>query len=152
MAFGRFWEIDLLRGIAVVLMVAFHATFDLNYFYNLPIDVYSGFWLFLARLTASIFIFLVGVCLTISYRRAREKKTESELLLKYLKRGGTILFFGMLITFFTAIFFQEGTIWFGILHFIGISIILAYPFISFRQLNVFFGLVTIVLDLFVGNV
>ena len=45
----RFWEVDLLRGCAIVLMVLYHLVFDLNYFSVYNIDVSSGFWLAVAR-------------------------------------------------------------------------------------------------------
>ena len=45
----RFWEVDLLRGAAIVLMVLYHLVFDLNYFAVYDIDVSSGFWLAVAR-------------------------------------------------------------------------------------------------------
>lgn len=42
----RFWEIDSLRGVAIVMMVTFHFIFDLYYFGIYSLDVHSGFlWL-----------------------------------------------------------------------------------------------------------
>ena len=57
----RFWEIDALRGVAIIMMVIFHTVFDLNYFGSYGFDLYSGLWFYVARATATIFIFLVGV-------------------------------------------------------------------------------------------
>ena len=67
----RFWEVDLLRGVAIVLMVLYHLVFDLNYFAVYDIDVSSGFWLAVARAAASLFLLLVGLSLTLSHSRAR---------------------------------------------------------------------------------
>jgi len=54
----RFWEVDFLRGMAIVLMVLFHLAYDLNYFGVQQIEVSSGFWFYLARFTASLFLLL----------------------------------------------------------------------------------------------
>jgi len=42
----RFWEIDALRGIAVIMMVVFHFLFDLAFFTKYGINVSSGVWLY----------------------------------------------------------------------------------------------------------
>lgn len=130
----RFWEIDFLRGLAIIMMITFHIFFDLNYFglYRLGAEIYSGFWWLFARATATIFIFLVGVSLTLSYARAKKMKkyrTKKALFMKYLARGARIFSWGLLITLMTWLFLRDGFIVFGILHFIGLGIILAWPFL-----------------------
>ena len=58
----------------------------------------------------------------------------------------------MLITFITWLFLEEGIILFGILHFIGVSIILAYPFLRFRYINsLLIGVVIILIGLYLRN-
>ncbi|MEN6553411.1 MAG: heparan-alpha-glucosaminide N-acetyltransferase [Methanobacterium sp.] len=143
----RFWEVDSLRGLAIVMMVVFHFIFDLNYFGIYSFNMYSGFLWWFARVTASIFIFLVGVSLSLSYARTTLSSncpTEKELFLKYLKRGLKIFSYGLLITAATYIFIGDGFIVFGILHFIGMAIILEYVFIKRKYLNLFLGLAFIV--------
>jgi len=127
----RYWEIDLARGIAVVTMIVFHAAFDLNFFGVLPLDVSGGFLRMLAYLTASTFIFLVGVSFTISYARASRRLDERDLALKYARRGLTIFGYGLIITAVTWFFLPSVFIVFGILHFIGIAILLAPLFARF---------------------
>ena len=68
---GRYWEIDFLRGSAVVVMVGFHFVFDLNFLRTYRIQVYSGWLEWFAYSIGTIFLLLVGVSLTISYRRAK---------------------------------------------------------------------------------
>ncbi len=138
----RFWEIDALRGIAIVMMIVFHLLFDLAYFGKSGVSVSSGFWLVFARITATIFIFLVGVSLTLSYSRAKKRGTLR--FRKYLFRGLQIFAWGLVITAVTMIFIGQGSIFFGILHFIGISIIVAYLFIRFRLLNLVLGILLII--------
>jgi uncharacterized membrane protein len=135
----RFWEIDALRGIAIALMIIFHAVFDLVYFgvYNPEITGFNNlgwlFWFVFPRAIASIFIVLVGVSATLSYNRSAgfEKK--------YVSRGIRIFFLGMLITLITALL-PKGTILFGILHFIGVSTILSMPFVKMRRENLLLGI------------
>ena len=139
----RFWEVDSLRGLAIVMMVMFHFIFDLNYFGIYSFNIHSGFLWWFARITASMFVFLVGVSLSLSYARTtllNNYITEKELFLKYLKRGLKIFSYGLLITAATWIFIRDGFIVFGILHFIGIAIILEYVFIKRKYLNLFLGL------------
>lgn len=133
----RFWEIDFLRGVAIVMMIFFHAVFDLWYF-GYEFDIFGGTWFFLARITASIFIFLVGVSMTLSYSHCKNPN-----LSKYLYRGLKIFSWGLLITLITWIFLDRGFILFGVLHFIGIAIILAYFFLRFRVLNLILGIIII---------
>lgn len=148
---NRFWEIDFLRGIAIIMMIIFHTIFDLNYFGAHNFDVYSGFWWAFVRITATIFIFLVGVSLTLSYSRAIKNKKGKDLLLKYLYRGTKIFSWGLIITLITWVFFRQEFIIFGILHFIGLAIILAYFFLRFRLLNLFLGVAFIIIGIYLAN-
>ncbi|MDK2890943.1 MAG: hypothetical protein PWR21_1575 [Methanoculleus sp.] len=127
----RYWEIDLARGIAVVTMILFHSAFDLNFFGVLPLDVSGGFLRMLAYLTASTFIFLVGISFTISYARTSERLAGRDLALKYVRRGLTIFGYGLVITAVTWLFLPSVYVVFGILHFIGIAILLAPLFARF---------------------
>ncbi len=101
---GRFWEIDILRGITVIAMILYHFSYDLAYFAGL-FDVSffrSGLALNIARLGGATFIFLAGLSLTLSYRRAVKTRPAGwDLFPKYLGRGLWIFSFGLLITFLT---------------------------------------------------
>lgn len=150
--FSRFWEIDFLRGLAVIAMIVFHFLFDLNLFASYSFDLHSGLWFLVGRFAAFTFIFLVGLSLTISYSKAKQQLPREKLFAKYLWRGLRIFFLGMLITIFTFLFFPQATIWFGVLHLIGFSIILACFFIPFKRLNLFFAFAFILAGLFISTV
>lgn len=142
---GRYWEIDATRGVAIVMMVTFHVLFDLSYFGIPLVDVHSGFWRLFALATASTFVFLVGLSLSISYARSSTKLQGGALMMKYFRRGAGIFLLGMLITLATWLMVGEGMIIFGILHLIGLSIILA-PFflrLGFSNLMVGVGVILI---------
>ncbi|MGA9097376.1 MAG: heparan-alpha-glucosaminide N-acetyltransferase, partial [Methanotrichaceae archaeon] len=147
---GRFWEIDLIRGLAVVMMVLFHLAYDLSFFGIYALDIYSGFWFYFARITASIFILLVGVSLVLFASRS-VNNGQGELRIKLLKRGTKIFSLGLGITAITYILIGKGFIIFGVLHFIGLSIILAYPFLNFKKLNMVMGVIIIAVGLYLQN-
>lgn len=140
----RFWEIDSLRGIAIISMIIFHALCDLAFFGDFRFKLYSGLLLYFQRFIAITFIFLVGVSLNISLARINPSKRA---FLKYLKRGLTIFGWGLVITLVTWLFLKDGFIIFGILHFIGLSVILAYPFLRLKYSNLFIGILLIALGI-----
>ncbi len=142
----RFWEIDLLRGIAIIKMVIFNWSFTLFY---LGIYTFTEGMAFPGA-AAAVFIFLVGLSLTISYSRVKHKKSK-EIYKKYFSRGLKIFGYGILITIITFITFPEAFIIFGILHLIGVSVILGQFFLNFKKLNLFLGLIIIVLGLYLRN-
>lgn len=145
----RFWEIDFLRGIAIVMMILFHSLFDLNFFNKLSINVGSGFWLVFARITAGIFIFLVGISMVLSYEKSLKQNKAN--FKKYLLKGLKIFGYGLLITIITYLFLREGFVVFGILHFIGISIILSYFFLKLKKYNLFLGIFILILGFYLNK-
>jgi uncharacterized membrane protein len=146
---GRFWEVDLARGVAIVMVVVYHLVFDLDNLAGYPIASTSGFWSLFADVSAFAFVSLAGVSLEISHARAIDSG-RFRLFGKYLRRGLRILGWGMLITLvFWALDF--GYVIFGILHLIGVAIILAYPFMKLRFLNVVFGLLFITAGIYVST-
>jgi uncharacterized membrane protein len=131
--------VDAARGVAIAMMVVYHLMYDLDYFGGYPIESTSGFWARFADATASAFLFLVGVSLAISYARASAGHPGRSLFGKYLLRGIRIFAYGMALTVVFLVF-GMGVVAFGILHLIGVSIILAYPLLRYRFANLFLGL------------
>ena len=148
----RFWEIDFLRGIAIIMMVIYHTVYNLSYFGQYKIEAVSGFWLYFARTTANLFIFFVGVSLYISYSKAGKNiKNKRILYLKYFTRGLKIFCWGLLITAITWFIFRSGAVIFGILHLIGISVIIAYPFLKIKFWNLPLGILFIALGAYLKS-
>ena len=141
----RFWEIDALRGIAVVAMVLYHFSYDLAFFGLFDVGFFrSGLGLNTGRLIGGSFIFLAGISLTLSYARVTASQPSGEKLFrKYFSRGLRIFSYGLVITLLTWIFLPNEMIVFGILHLIGASIILAYPFLNLKLANVALGVACI---------
>lgn len=125
----RIWEIDLLRAVAIVLMVAFHIVFDLNEFAGIKIDYLSGFWNWEGKASALIFIFLAGI--------------SSGFSKNPVKRGIKVFTFALAITLFSYIFYREQYIRFGILHFLATGMIL-FPLLK-RMNNVLLFICAVVL-------
>lgn len=134
----RLWEIDMMRGVAIVMMVIFHLLWDFWAFRIMPdLILYAGFWKYFQRTTAVLFLLLVGVSLTVSYRRAMQrsrKKKQQGIWQKFLLRGARIFAIGMGFTIF-GMFSGFGYVHIGILHLIGLAIILTYPLLGYRWLN-----------------
>jgi len=148
----RFWEVDSLRGLAIIMMILFHLLYDLTYFGEYNLNLRSGFWLYFGRTTATIFILLVGISLTLSFSRTKKiQNAREKIYQKYIKRGLKVFSWGLIITLTTFVFLREGFIVFGILHFIGISIILAYPFLKLRSGNLLIGIVFISIGIYLKN-
>lgn len=142
----RLWEIDALRGVAILMMVVYHLLWDLASLGGYDITLRSGFWSWWQIVTASLFTGLVGLSLTLSYHRERRIRPSGSLWSKYVIRGLTIFTWGLVIGSVTYLALGTGYyVRFGILHLIGLSIILAYPFLRFRWLNLALGAVLIAL-------
>ncbi len=136
----RFWEIDFFRGLAIVLMVIFNYTFALKFFHIYTVGGGQLFWFLFPRIVAAMFIVIAGVSLAVSY--SRNKKISRHFL-----RGLKIFSLGLLITAATYVFVPKFAILFGILHLIGISIILSLPFLRFRFNSIVFALLVIVIGI-----
>lgn len=145
----RFWEIDTLRGIAVILMIIFHFLYDLNYFHYVSISLYTGFFLIFVYFIATLFLLLVGISLTISYSKVQKTSTINKIRWKFARRGIFIFSLGLLITLVTWIYLPKGFILFGVLHCIGISILFAYPFIRYTIQPFLLGILFIVIGIFI---
>ena len=141
----RFWEIDTLRGIAVIMMIIYHILFNLNFFnvYNINLQTLP-FQIFLYPI-GTTFLLLVGLSLTLSYSRIQNELTKRQQIKKYISRGLMIFGFGLIITIITWLLIPECFIIFGVLHCIGISIIISYPFLKFKILNLLIGIILIII-------
>lgn len=148
----RFWEVDSLRGVAVILMVFYHLMWDLNYFKLYETNLLAGPWQTFARSIGSTFIFLAGLSLTLSYAREQQRAGQTAPFNKYLRRGGEIFGLGLVITLVTYFFIGRGFVIFGILHLLGVSIILAYPFLHLsRWISVAAGFLVIAVGIYLNR-
>ncbi len=140
----RFWELDLLRGVAVILMIGFHWSSDLAFLSNHPPQ---SFWLFTVwqRVVATLFLTLAGISLWLKH----SKSQNSYRPLCY--RGLTVLLLGGGITVVTRLFLPNGFIVFGVLHLIGLATIVSYPFFRLGNLNLLLAVVIILGGAYLQN-
>ncbi len=107
---SRVGLLDELRGFAIVCMVVYHALYDLKYMFGVDVPIFFDSWFGIIRdIFAGMFIFISGTACRYSSNN--------------MKRGIQCFFIGMVMTFVLP-FFTGGTILFGILHFMGISMMI----------------------------
>jgi uncharacterized membrane protein len=135
MGWPRYWEIDALRGTAVVMMVVFHTVFSLDFFGMGTVDLAFGFWRLFALATATLFIAIAGVSLWVSSARAAAYLDRRGIAVKNLKRGAGIFLIGMGISLVTWLLLPGEFILFGVLHAIGLSIALSPLFLGLGKWN-----------------
>jgi uncharacterized membrane protein len=141
----RLWEIDFLRGLSIILMIAFHSAWSLDYFNITDINFGYFFGTVFPKTVAGVFVVLVGISLTLSYSKI--KAAGKSHFKKYLKRGLTTFAYGMIVTAASYLVVNPVTVFFGILHFVGIGIILAIPLLEFKKLNLVIGTILILFGL-----
>ncbi len=129
----RFIEIDCLRVIAIVLMVAYHLAYDLQIYYEFETNLYGMFWSVLEKISAGMFLLLTGLCFTLSWEASPQYG-------KFLKRGLRILAYAAVISIVTYAFDPPTYVRFGILHLIAGTTVLLPLFAPLRRLNLLIGL------------
>jgi uncharacterized membrane protein len=114
--------VDIARGIAVAAMVVYHLAWDLSELRLIALDVTAEpGWRFFARAIAASFLFLVGIGLALAHPgRIRWRP--------FGRRLATVAAASLLITAGTFFAFPESYIFFGILHAITLSSLIALPF------------------------
>jgi len=115
---GRVWELDFLRGIALILMVLFHLIYDLNEFYGYPVHYNTGVYFYIGKTAGILFIMISAVSSAFSRNN--------------FKRAAVFLGVGMLITLITHLYNPAFGIKYGILHLLGTSVLI-YPL--FKKLD-----------------
>lgn len=115
----RIWELDFFRGVALIFMIYYHLVYDLKFIYDYPISLSYNINYYIGKISVILFMLITGISCTLSNNNT--------------KRAIKILIVAGLITVFTHgvdIFFDlDLGIKFGILHFLGISI-LFYSFLK----------------------
>jgi len=112
----RIWEIDFLRGLAIILMVGYHLLFDLGEFRGVKrflgfsTDLGSVAWTVAQYFFAGLFVILSGASSTLSRSNVR--------------RGLRLLAVSLAVTAATYIFDPSSVIFFGILQCLAVSMLI----------------------------
>lgn len=126
----RYFEIDFLRGIAIIGMMIFHLFFILDFRGVVSFALYNGAWLSLARFVQITFIMLVGISMVISWKNRQSKLHQA-------KRGLLVLAMAALVTLGSYFIVPDYFVRFGILHMLGTSIIIFSPIVDKKWLALF---------------
>lgn len=125
---SRLWEIDTLRGTAVITMIIYHFGWDLASYGLAAVQPYDGFWFWLQRYTCITFIGLSGLSLTLVDWRLEQKGVPPRQRFVHLARRGLwVLMWGVVISVVMSLIGYP--LHFGVLHLIGVASILAFPFL-----------------------
>ena len=141
------WELDVFRGVAINMMVAYHFMYDL-YFFGYGSLVFTPFWSNFQHATASLFVLIAGLSACLAARSPRLAALSwKKQWWSFVQRGAMIFAWGMLLTVITwAVLGREAAIKFGILHMLGTSIALSFPFLRFPWLSLGGGCLLYVAD------
>jgi uncharacterized membrane protein len=119
----RWLSLDLARGVAIAAMVAYHFTWDLSSVRLIATDIVGDpAWKSFARTIAASFLILVGIGLTFGH--GDKIRWES-----FGRRLAVIAGAALAVTIVTRILMPDEYIFFGILHCIAVSSLLALPFL-----------------------
>ncbi|OPZ91093.1 MAG: hypothetical protein BWY74_02078 [Firmicutes bacterium ADurb.Bin419] len=107
----RIWEIDFLRGFLILVMIYMHTIFDLQYSYGMNLNYGGGVHGIIVNIGGALFIMVSGI--STAFSRSN------------VKRGFIVLGVALAITIATFLYNPEFVIVFGILHFMGICMLVS---------------------------
>lgn len=143
----RIWELDVVRGTLMILIMAYHLFYDLVFLFSvvkLDTPFLWGLYRFCNNWLGSPFLFLSGICVTLGSRPVR--------------RGLQVMVGGLVITAVTVFLYLVGfagkdiIIYFGVLHCLGTCMLLwpltkKLPAVSLLTL----GIILAVLGLYIKH-
>lgn len=123
----RAYYLDALRGLAVLWMIIFHASYDMKMFQYVDWNFNEGFWYAFPRVIAFTFLFCVGISLNYTHRPTINWKALQARSLKLGIAAVTI----SVVTYFM---FRAQWIYFGTLHCIFFGSIFGALIVNHRKL------------------
>lgn len=109
---NRIILIDLLKFLAICLMVIYHTTYDLRLLNLHHTDLYTGFWFALPRIIVFLFLFSSGASLAANFNDYPKEKILPKIQIRFIK----LATFSLIISLVTYIIFPDSWIYFGTLH------------------------------------
>jgi len=144
----RYYEVDFMKGLAVISMVIFHYFYLGTHMGKLNYNTQEGIYHFMAKFAHLTFIFMVGVNLVIT-RLNYKSKTDDEYRKGQVKRLQFIGILAIIVSIATYYTFPDKWVKFGILHFIPVGILLLLPFVS--KPNVSLGISVLIFFIYLLN-
>ena len=129
----RLQGLDILRGVAIVLMVTFHFCFDLDNFGYVDFDLKHGeFWKYFRYFIVSMFILLAGISTQLTHQNTIDLKKLSKRVL--LLSGASII-----VSIGSYSQFPHSWIYFGVLHFFLLATLIGLPFLKLPKISFVLG-------------
>jgi uncharacterized membrane protein len=123
-AIARVAALDALRGLAILAMVAYHFCFDLQYFAVTKWDFYRDpLWLNARTVILSSFLLIAGVSLVLANRGGKPRAN-------FWRHVTLIGACAIAVSVASYALFPASWIWFGVLHAIAVSLIVARPLVG----------------------
>jgi len=130
--------IDAIRGVALLAMVAYHFCFDLRYYGVIRADFeHDPFWLGARTLILSSFLLLAGVSLVLAEENGGSRA-------RFSRHVATIAGCALLVSASSYLLFPRTFIWFGVLHAIAMTLVLARPLVRHPVAALIAGIIVIV--------
>ncbi len=120
---GRSVALDALRGALVLFMAAYHAVYVAVLFGLSAVDLWHGFWWLFPRAIAAGFIALSGWSLAV-------KREGGAPFRSFLKRALRLALPAACVSAVSMLMFGDSWVFFGVLHLLALSSILAWPFLG----------------------
>ena len=129
----RIPALDALRGFAILAMITYHFCFDLQYFGVTRWDFYHDpVWLHARTLILSSFLLIAGVSLVLANRNTASPA-------HFWRHVGTIAACALVVSAASYALFPSSWIWFGVLHAIAVSLVIARPLVRRPVLALLIG-------------
>lgn len=142
-AAARRQSVDVYRGLAILAMVAYHATWDLNYYGIIEVGIgVDALWFTIQRSILTAFLLLVGAGLWLAHRDGIDWP-------RFFKRQAILVAAAIGVSIVTWFQFGAYFAYFGVLHAIALSSLLALPLL---RAPLWAGIGTAILFLFLPAV
>lgn len=149
----RYWEVDAVRGIALVGMIVYHFLACMVIFHMIVEDEEFLSYYGTINIASASFVLIAGVALILRHARKKGRTTKEyyrsivikALFLFVVAIGITIA------TWIGAALFLHNDVYvkFGFLHMLSISMLLCLPFLQFGKWNILPGIIVVLIGIFV---
>lgn len=133
----RNYETDLLRGVAIILMVIFHFSYDLTVFNWAYFSTSEDFeWRVFRAIIVSCFLLAVGMSSYLAYHHSINKKKLAKAIAK-------LFAVSLFITLGSVLMDPNTWVYFGIIHFITVALPVSVLFVRAPNLALVLGILCI---------
>jgi len=120
---ARLPAIDAARGVAILAMVAYHLSWDLEFLGFADLGLLTNpFWLAARTAILGAFLLLVGVGLVLAVERGFDRR-------RFLRRLGLLVAAAASVSAVSYVQFPDSPIFFGVLHHIAVASVLGLAFV-----------------------